>query len=74
MPDVRPVTDDPAEAIYQHITGRDALPAAWNDGKWCSAAVCRSVTLSAVSKKKLCGNAILNSKMAPLLLLYGIFK
>lgn len=36
------VTDDPAEARHQHITATVRLPGTRDDGKWCSAAVCRS--------------------------------
>lgn len=42
MPGDFMVTDAAAEAIYQLITASAGLPGAWDDGKWCSAAVCRS--------------------------------
>ncbi len=42
LPRVSPETDDPAEVRRQHITATVSLPGTWNDGKWCSAAVCRS--------------------------------
>lgn len=46
--------DGPAEAEHQHLTATVSLPGTWNDGKWCSAAVCVfPVTLRAVSKEKL---------------------
>lgn len=31
------VTDDPAQAVYQHIAATDGLPGTWNSGEWCSA-------------------------------------